>query len=837
MFSMIVMFYSNNRPVRVLIAVAALLSLPARPTDAAADRRPVPAVSAACDVTDWRAARLGRDRLPAEAGADVAGGLLVLTGGAFASADLDPKDRDAAVIGLADAAGFDVINLAQRDLAGDLRPLSAAVAGARAAVVSASFTLPEGTPTPWKSHVVLDRGGRRVAVIGVAVRSGDGGTAGVAPAKGLAYLEPADALRKAIGEAGEVDALIVIADAPVSEAASWRKAFPDIDTVVVSGRGGGGAAVAGLPGVLRAPPGGRALGVLPADGAKPAFGLNLPSPADVSDAYAQVAGRFTLEPERPQLADPATAADAAAEPAPARAVPTALEGGRLTPLGLSAANRAAVVTVESAGLVASFGGQAAPAGRQYLVLDLSFRNILSPQTVRDRLVPVTYLIPKLSDHLYLVADGGRVLQPVAMPGAAGILSTGELRLERAGSTGGGKLVYETDAGRAPRELTLRLYDYAHGSLVLPVLARPADAPATPEPPVAPPVKNEVVELAAYDLKKATELGGRKAPPGMTFVSLDLRARSQFTFTADATAFDPKARTGAKTQVGTVADWTDSRKYLQLVADGVYGYVPQPQTALAASPRFLPDVMTGDRVVFLAPAGATSLELRCDFPNARTPGGKVLRPRGFTLALEGKRPPAVNRKSIAKVEDDVFVVTVTNQSAGATFGGRKAEAGRRFVVLDVTVNNRGRDGEFFQTAEQLKIADAAGAQADPDAATYAGVYRPAEHVWIPAGERRSFQVAYQIPAAETRPRLAYAGVSKAEVVELARLAPPAAAAAAAQASAPTAEMPEGEPAGSPRAGAGGDSEGPPPAVARGDSAPTAEPGKPQGPDVLEADGKK
>jgi hypothetical protein len=203
-------------------------------------------------------------------------------------------------------------------------------------------------------------------------------------------------------------------------------------------------------------------------------------------------------------------------------------------------------------------------------------------------------------------------------------------------------------------------------------------------------------------------------------------------------------------------------------------VPDESTLLVPAPRFLPDVMTGGRVVFLAPKDTKSLQLRCDFPNAKMPDGKVIRPRGFTINLDGNEPLLANKKPITKIEDgDIFVVTITDQNSPATFAGKPQEAGHRFVVLDVTVQNRSREGgEFFQTAEQLKIADAAGNMVDVNDATFAGVYRPAQHVWIPQNERRSFQVAYQLPEGETAPRLAYTGVSKAETVALGRLAPAA-----------------------------------------------------------------
>ncbi|MEO6434299.1 MAG: VWA domain-containing protein, partial [Tepidisphaeraceae bacterium] len=802
----------------VLFVAFALTIAAAAPAARAA--RATPVVAASCDVADWRLAKLGRAALPAEV--DEKNAILTITGGAIGSAGAKPQ---AALIDLAE---FDVVNLAQRDLAGDPAALAATLAAAKTRFISASFTM---AGAPWKSHAIIERGRKRYAVIGIATRS----AASAMPAN-VQFVEPREALKQAIAEAGNVDGLIVLVDAPLSEAAAWQKEFPQIDAMIVSGRGGGGPAVTGLAvgglaKVLRAPPGGQALGVLPADGAKSAFAVTLNAPATPSEAYQKLAKEFALDATPPMLAE--------AKPDVAAPIPTMLEANRLSPVGVEAKNRAAVVSIRSAGVFDNFAGRAAPAGKKLLVLDVQFRNTLSPHVVRDQQVPVTYLIPKLTDHLYLVADGKTVLRSTPIEDVIGMLSLGELKLPRAGSTEGGKLVYEIDATSPPRELALRMYDYAHGSFVLPVLTRPAGETAPEEKPVAPLVKNEVLEIGAFfvEKEKSDQLDGQAAPAGMMFVTVDLRARSQFTYPADATAFDPKARVGQKTQVGTVADWTDSRKYLWLVADGEHANAAQPQTTLDAAPRFLPDVMTGGRVVFLAPKDAKSLELRCDMPNAKMPEGKVIRPKGVTVALEGKRPALANiNKPIARIEDDVFVVHVVKQATADTFGGAKAGAGKRFVVLDVTVNNRGKDGETFQTAEQLKVVDAAGAQSALDPATYAGAHRPAEQVFIPAGERRSFQVAYQLDATETRPRLAYAGVSKAETVELARLAPLSATPVAEAPStvAPVAVAPSGAPS-DPTTPAPAPTVAPAPAPA---VAPVAS-AKPQAAEVevIEVEGKK
>jgi Mg-chelatase subunit ChlD len=435
-------------------------------------------------------------------------------------------------------------------------------------------------------------------------------------------------------------------------------------------------------------------------------------------------------------------------------------------LNAVAANRAARLTVYTVTSRSTYGALQAGAGRRLLVLNAEWENLIPLTLIYQKQVPTEYQVPNMADNLYLLVNGSRVarLRPDAgdLPGH---LPVKDFKLPRIGSKLRGNVIFEVPA-EGLRTAELRFYDYAHGHMKIPLVGAAGEV-ADAEKPLAPPLKNEVVEAAAYGVQKADAVGRRKAPQGMAFVTVELRARSTFTVDADADAFDPKARPGQKTKVGHVADWKESRKYLQLVADGEYAYMAEPETELDEEPRFLPDVMTGGKVVFLAPADATSLELRCDFPNAKaSTGGAVFRPRGLTLALEGKRPAPANAQPVASVDDDVYRVQVVRQQQASEFAGQAAPAGEKFLVLDVTVMNRGgRDGQFFQTPQQLKYASETGQQLELSPVTYQGVHRPAELIWIPPSERRSFQAVFAVGAGERRPRLAFAGVSKAELLNL------------------------------------------------------------------------
>lgn len=443
----------------------------------------------------------------------------------------------------------------------------------------------------------------------------------------------------------------------------------------------------------------------------------------------------------------------------------AMELGQTVSIRRETGNRAINVTLHNAALVESYGDTRAPDGRAFLVLNTTWENVLPPQiSAANQQKTVAYKIPDLAEHVYLVLNGRTVVrawrEAASLPGN---LKLRDFGLAALGDSTRGNLLFELPKDVKVQSLGLRYYDLTHGHFNAQVFGK---APELPKALLGYSDRNEVLEMAGYALERSTELAGRKAPAGMTFVTLDVRARSTYKTEADATAFDPRAKPGAKSLEGIFVDWNESRKYLHLVADNEYAYLPEPQTTLPEVPRFLPDVMTGGSVVFLIPEKVKSLELYADFPNARA-GARVFRPPGLDMLVEGSAPSKLHGDGapIAALKDDFFTVSVVAQKVAEEFAGRTAPQGKKFLVLDVSVKNDGKGPEFFQVKEQLKFAPSSGGELPLSDATFAGPYRPTPLVWIPRYERRTFQVVYEMPAAEARPRLAYAGISLAKVLDL------------------------------------------------------------------------
>ncbi|MGQ9592646.1 MAG: hypothetical protein ACUVYA_20405, partial [Planctomycetota bacterium] len=688
--------------------------------------------------------------------------IFVSPGGALGIAGAAPVAGPAAAADLLEAASLDVANLAHRDLAGDLGALAAALRRPGVRFVSASFRLRAPAETPWKPFAVVERGGTKVAFVGVAERSPGLEAAGGRVAAGLEFIEPREALGRALRDASrEAPRVVVLADGNVATLGKLLLEVPGIDAAIVSSRGLGGPE-GGLGGRLFvSPAGGEAVGVLAGEGAARTSRLAaLPRARRPSPLVAEILARHDLAPARPDLARTVGSGRVGAA--------AKIERGAFAPVAARAKNRAAEIEVRSIGIFERFAGVEAPEGRALLAVRTRWRNILPPEEIRDRRVPVAYRIPKISDHVYCVADGRRNLPHAGAPSEA--FAEGKIELPGPGSAAEGWILYAIDAAFVPARLDLHVFDFAHGSVALRLL----EVPGSPDPaalaPVVPLERNEVLEGGVFSLRKEGPPEGVRVAPDEEVLALEFLARSLVEFPADATAYDPKARPGEKIAIGTVADWAEARDHIQLIVDGECARVPRTsdglRTDIEDAPRFLPGVLTGGTLRFRVPRERVSLELLCEFPNASLPGrAGAIRPKPLRFALEGKPPAPEKRTAVASLEDGKFRVSVLGARAEGSFAGVAAEEGERFLVADVLLENGGREAEIFQPFVQLRHVSESGEQREADPLSFEGPRSAAERLRVPAGERRRFELAYRVALEERRPRIAYAGWTLARVLDL------------------------------------------------------------------------
>jgi len=418
-------------------------------------------------------------------------------------------------------------------------------------------------------------------------------------------------------------------------------------------------------------------------------------------------------------------------------------------LPVSADNSALRLKILSVSAAASYGPLRAPAGRQFVVLATEWENRIDPKLAAERGLATAYMVGDLAQHLYLIMDG-RWLGGLRgkLRGADGHVSLESVSLGKPGAKITGDIVYELPTG-AWQSLDLRFYDDTTGYLKIALAG---------EAPVAKPLqvvqKNAIAELGLFALENPA--AGVTAPAGFRAVAVELRARSLWQIDGAAPAYDASQPPGAQIQHVNLLDWPETRKYIHVLADGDIACPPQEAGTLPDTARFVPEFLTGGKLVFFVPADAKSLELFCEMPHAAAPGGGVMDLAPLSFPLAGTPPAPNTTPPLVAIQDEMFAIAVTGCRRVGTIAGESAAEGKQFLALAVTVSNQGPTGEFFQPRDQMFILDGNGAETPVDEITAKGPHRPEEQVHLPAGARRRFEVVYQIDRTNQALKLSFHG---------------------------------------------------------------------------------
>lgn len=413
------------------------------------------------------------------------------------------------------------------------------------------------------------------------------------------------------------------------------------------------------------------------------------------------------------------------------------------------------LTVSSVRATESYGGKPAPQGRQWFVVGCRWLNRIDARRAAEREAVTMVEIGDLAKHLYLVTDGALgTLQRLG--GERGRKSLGEVVLGNPGDSLTGDLVFEIPAGQGAGA-ELRFYDDIAGHFTM-ALGEPLPTPQ----PVWMMTRNQVGEFGVFRVDDpAAAPEGVAVPPGCRLVLVDFRGRSVWTTTGDAPVYDFSKPTGAQVERVNLLDWPGTAQSCVLLAEGEYAYLPIGGS-LPDDARFLPEVFTGGTLLFAVPCEARSLELLGTLGHAGTEEG-VLDLAPVRLRVSGGEARPAEWTMPLKLTDEMFRVAVAARRE-RSFAGENSDEGREFLVLDVGVENTGSGGEYFQPAEQLQVVDG---DADPvacDETTWRGARAPALAVYVPAGERRRFELAFRVTA-DAAPKLVFRGGSFEEQHEL------------------------------------------------------------------------
>jgi hypothetical protein len=432
--------------------------------------------------------------------------------------------------------------------------------------------------------------------------------------------------------------------------------------------------------------------------------------------------------------------------------------------GANATNKAVEFSIPTFTVTSTLGSKPAPAGKVFLVVDTVWKNIIpltkvakhqddaaatngagglgfgggqaqkSENPADYEMKPTPYLIPDVKNHAFVVINGqDAAVISEAQSAAAHPLSVEQILVPELNAEVRGQLVYEIPASGVSSVL-FRYLDTSMGSFDVPLYGKPPAAAA----PIAGPVKNDVLEVSAYGVQQVASLGNMAAPGGDMYavVQLGCTGKSE----------------GSLVQV-------ELENYAYLRDPQGTTFTPAKEVSapgqFKGTVQFLPGTLQRGVLIFAVPAQHGALTLVVNLPGY--PALELNLPNTSTGGAAASQAPVL----FTIADGDTLDVQVHGMRAASSLGDVQPEAGKRFLVLDVSLVNKVDQGIEFQTDEQLKLLNGEE-EIRADAAAMEKLAHPlVENSVVPAHGRGRFEVAYQAPTGAPSLVLYYRGFNREE----------------------------------------------------------------------------
>ena len=407
----------------------------------------------------------------------------------------------------------------------------------------------------------------------------------------------------------------------------------------------------------------------------------------------------------------------------------------------SARNTAVEIEVIATGTQPSIFGNAAPTGSNFFVVDTRWRNIHTKQrmdkaasqgqadrtmgvgslsagraagTAADSVdMDVAYQVPRLVDHVYMVADGiATALHAVTeeIPGGANIGKT--FTVAKLGETRDARMAFV--APSAAKNIALQFFDYKYGHVLVPIRgdAKRAAGDGTPPAGAIDKAQTTKLDVAAHSLTFRPEYGGTAAPSGWRYAIAQLGGRSR------------SVRTG----VGDIVQ-IDPAKFIWLEGDGGYVY---PSVAGSTTKqgvlRFTPEIYQMQEVAFLVPAAADRFAL-----------GLRAETEVVKLAVTGKKPGGLPKEKKSYKDGNTMEVLL--------LGSRQEGAN---TVLDLAIRPLETKGQGIDISpdQQFTLVTAAGELRPDMPASWSRTNKPPQPFAVPPGTPVRFELVFATSAAPT-----------------------------------------------------------------------------------------
>jgi len=398
-----------------------------------------------------------------------------------------------------------------------------------------------------------------------------------------------------------------------------------------------------------------------------------------------------------------------------------------------ASNKAVSVKILKHSTQSEVSGEQASKGRVFLILETEWENIHPKQKVdKDKLegktdrtmgvsgltgkkkkkteyveVDVAYMIEKLFDHAYLVADGlayplhemtENVPEGVALREPFTIAKQGEKR----------KAVFVYSIPEEAENLGFQFFDYQYGHVLLPIQGDLKVAQGLGKPPgkILGQIKANLVEIAAHSVDFQNFYVDDEAPEDWQYAVVQLSGKSlSGKNIKDIVQIEPTEYTWVQTEGG----------YLYYASGG--------STTEEGMIRFTPEIFQHQELAFLVPSSSQVTQL-----------GIRLRNDVFQLNLTDAKPKEMPKAIATHRDGDVMEVMV--------FGMRE-EDGK--VIMDLGIQSLATSGiEIQRNAQFMLVVDEKRISIE-DSLTDELPHRPPSPFIIPPKTFVRFELAFETDA--------------------------------------------------------------------------------------------
>jgi hypothetical protein len=404
--------------------------------------------------------------------------------------------------------------------------------------------------------------------------------------------------------------------------------------------------------------------------------------------------------------------------------------------GETISNKAVSVKILKHSTQNEISGKQAGKGHVFVILETEWENIHPKQKVdKDKLegktdrtmgvsgltgkkkkkteyveVDVAYMIEKLLDHAYLVADGlayplheltESVPDGAALQEPFSIAEQGEKR----------KAVLVYSIPEDAKNLGFQFFDYQYGHALLPIKGDLKAAKGSGKPPgkVLDQIQANLVEIAAHSVDIQNTYAEQDAPADWEYAVVQLSGKSlSGKNVKDIVQIEPTEYTWIHTEGG----------YLYYASAG--------STTEEGMIRFTPEVFQNQELAFLIPSSSLPKQL-----------GIRLRNEVYQLNLTGPKPKEMPEAVATHRDGDVMEIMV--------FGMREEDG---IVIMDLGIQSLATSGIEIQRSAQFMLVVDENRISIEDFLTDELPHRPPSPFIIPPKTFVRFELAFETDASPT-----------------------------------------------------------------------------------------